>query len=80
MDVTGEIFTNKGNPILYIATSEYIYLYKVDSETLLPHVEYAIRNYMNCTSVIASKVGARYLIFFSLKERNFDIIRKKYFH
>ena len=80
LDKTGEIYTNKGNKTLYIATAEYIYLYSIDQDTLLPHVQYAIRNYMNCTSVVASRVGTRYMITFSLKETNFDIIRKKYFH
>lgn len=49
IEARGFIYYIKGNIRIQITTDELIYFYKIDPETLMPHLENVMYNYMNCT-------------------------------
>ena len=68
LDIMGEIFSINGNDNIFITSSEHIYTYQIDGETLCPKLQNVVNNYMQCTSVLVSSRGVRYLVAYKRHE------------
>ena len=75
----GFIYYIKGNIRIQITTDDKIYFYLIDKETLMPHLENVMYNYMGCNQcMFGSKV--RYAVTYKTNQRAFDIYRRKANH
>ena len=80
LEIRGEIFTIKGNKRIFITSHDYIYIYNIDETSAKPILQNVFGNYMQCTSVLLSSQGERYIITYKRQEQGFQIYRKKFFH
>jgi hypothetical protein len=48
----GQIYFIRGNKRIQITTEEKIFFYIIDKETLLPHLENVMYNFINCSSLM----------------------------
>jgi len=75
----GFIYVIKGKNELTVTESEKIYFYSIDSETLMPHLENVMFNYLSCSKLL---FGARgfYCISYQEGQRSYTVHRRKYDH
>jgi len=48
----GQIFFIRGNVRIQVATDSKIYFYLIDKDTMEPHLENVMYNFMNCSQMM----------------------------
>ena len=75
----GQIYFIRGNKRIQITTEEKIFFYIIDKETLLPHLENVMYNFINCSSLMFG-ARVRYGIAFKVNQPAFDIFTRSGYH
>ena len=75
----GRIFFMKFNKHIQVTTTQHIYFYEINKDTLLPHLANVMNNFMNCAMMMYGKMG-RYCVTYKTNMKSFDLYRRKYEH
>ena len=75
----GQIYFIRGNVRIQVVTDEKVYFFKIDKETLEPHLENVMYNTMSC-SMMMFGTKVRYGITYKANQPGFTVYTRKYFH